>query len=81
MYISPLASILKVFKERGKKEVGKKRSISTFMDFKSIIAMHWPFFDASKVAFKACLKCLNFHVQIKPCILFIGDLKEETIFE
>jgi hypothetical protein len=27
------------------------------------------------------ISCLNFSVQIKPWVLFIGNLKEETIFE
>jgi hypothetical protein len=40
MYNSFHASILKVFKERGKKKVArKKRLVSAFMDFESRIGM------------------------------------------
>jgi hypothetical protein len=59
MYNSPLVSVLKVFRERGKKKVvGKKRLVSTFLDFESRIAMHWPFLKACKVALKACSSVL-----------------------
>jgi hypothetical protein len=50
MYNSPLTSVLKVFRERGKRKVvGKIRSISAFLDFESKIVMHWPFLGAFKV--------------------------------
>jgi hypothetical protein len=54
MYYSPLASVLQIFRKRGKRKViGKKRSVMAFLDFESRIAMHWPFFKAFKVALKA----------------------------
>jgi hypothetical protein len=41
MHNSPLVSIPKVFKERGKKKVvGKKRLVLAFLDSESRIAMH-----------------------------------------
>ncbi len=59
MYNSPLVSVLKVFRERGKKKVvGKKRLVSTFLDSEFRIAMHSPFLIAFKVALKACSSIL-----------------------
>jgi hypothetical protein len=50
MYNSPPTSVLKVFKERGEREVvGKKRSILASLDFESKIAMHFPFFKVSRL--------------------------------
>jgi len=41
MYSSALALVLKVFRERGEREVdGKKRLVSTSLDSKSRITMH-----------------------------------------
>jgi hypothetical protein len=41
MYNSLLALILKVFKERGKRKVvGKKRYVSTFLNYEFRITMH-----------------------------------------
>jgi hypothetical protein len=41
MYISPLALVLRVLRERGEREaVGKKRLILASLDFKSKITMH-----------------------------------------
>jgi hypothetical protein len=60
MYNSLLALVLKVLKERGEKEVvKKKRSISASLDSKSTIAMLWPFPKAFKVALKVCSSILH----------------------
>jgi hypothetical protein len=60
MYNSLPALVFKVLKERGEKEVvGKKRLILASLDSKSKIAMHWPFFRASRVALKVCSSILH----------------------
>jgi hypothetical protein len=59
MYNSLLVLVLKVFKERGEKEVGKKMLVLTSLDFEFRIAMHWPFLRASRVALKVCSSILR----------------------
>jgi len=50
---------LRVFRERGeKKVVGKKRLVSTSLDSKSRVAMHWPFLKAFRATLKACSSIL-----------------------
>jgi hypothetical protein len=52
MYNSLIVLVLKVLKEKGEKEVGKKRLVLTSLDSEFGIAMHWPFLKASRVALK-----------------------------
>jgi len=59
MYSSPPILVLRVFKERGEREVvGKKRLVLASLDSEFRIAVHLPFLKVSRVALKACSSML-----------------------